>query len=125
MSQKNKILVKAVAKYIEAQSVPKNGFYVFSYTITLINVGIIPAQLISRRWVITDSNDKIQQVEGEGVIGKQPLLKVDQSFSYSSGAVIETPVGIMQGEYSMLSDEGDTFLAEIPQFTLSIPRTLH
>ena len=125
MSQKNKILVEATAHYIESQSVPKNDFYVFSYTIKLINVGILPAKLISRYWKITDSNNKVQQVNGEGVIGKQPLLKVDGLFSYSSGTVIETPIGIMQGEYLMQSSEGEEFKAIVPQFTLSIPRTLH
>jgi ApaG protein len=85
----------------------------------------VPAQLLNRHWLITDSNGKIQEVKGDGVIGEQPYLKPGEMFRYTSGAVLETPVGTMQGQYTMHSDEGDNFNAEIPQFTLSIPRTLH
>jgi ApaG protein len=125
MSIKNKISIKATPQYIESQSSPDDHRYVFVYTITITNTGATPAKLLSRHWLITDSNGKAQEVKGEGVIGKQPHLKPGESFRYSSGAMIETSVGIMEGNYLMVSDEGDTFKASIPQFTLSIPRTLH
>ncbi len=125
MTVKNNIIVDAQPQYIEAQSSPDKHRYVFAYTITITNAGSMPATLLSRQWLITDSNGKQQEVKGEGVIGKTPYLKSGESFRYTSSAVIETPVGIMQGKYSMLSDGGDKFKASIPKFTLSIPRTLH
>ena len=125
MSEKNKILVKTTPQYIESQSSPDEDRYVFAYTITITNVGIVPAKLLSRHWLITDSNGKVQEVRGEGVIGEQPHLKPGETFRYTSGAMIETPVGVMQGKYLMISDNGDNFKAPVPQFTLSIPRTLH
>ncbi len=125
MSEKNKILVEAKPQYIESQSSPDSNRYVFAYTITITNVGSKPATLLSRHWLITDSNGKVQEVRGEGVIGEQPYIKPGESFRYTSGAMIETPVGIMQGKYLMISDSGDNFKASIPKFTLSIPRTLH
>ncbi|NOS87949.1 MAG: Co2+/Mg2+ efflux protein ApaG [Methylococcaceae bacterium] len=125
MTEKNKILVAATPYFIAEQSVPEQDRYVFAYTITIVNEGTVPAQLLERHWLITDSNGKIQEVRGEGVIGEQPYLKPGESFRYTSGAILETPVGTMQGQYTMRSDEGDDFAASIPQFTLSIPRTLH
>ena len=125
MSEKNKILVEAVPHYIEAQSVPEEGRYVFAYTITITNTGNIAAQLISRHWLITDANGKVQEVRGEGVIGEQPHLKPGEVYEYTSGAMTETPVAVMQGKYLMLSENGDNFNAPIPPFTLSIPRVLH
>jgi ApaG protein len=125
MNEKNKIIVEATPQFIEAQSAPDQGRYVFAYTITITNMGAVPAKLLSRHWLITDSNGKVQEVRGEGVIGEQPYLKPGEFFRYTSGAMLETPVGTMQGQYSMRSDEGDDFNATIPQFTLSIPRTLH
>ncbi len=125
MNEKNKIIVEATPQFIEAQSAPDQGRYVFAYTITITNMGAVPAKLLSRHWLITDSNGKVQEVRGEGVIGEQPYLKPGEFFRYTSGAMLETPVGTMQGQYSMRSDEGDDFNAMIPQFTLSIPRTLH
>jgi ApaG protein len=125
MKEKNKILVKATPHFIEAQSSPENSRYVFAYTITITNEGTVPAKLLNRHWLITDSNGRIQEVRGDGVIGEQPYLKPGEMFRYTSGAVLETPVGTMQGQYTMRSDEGDNFNASIPQFTLSIPRTLH
>ncbi len=125
MSEKNKIIVEANPQYIESQSSPDSSRYVFAYTITITNAGIIPAKLLSRHWLITDSNGKVQEVRGEGVIGEQPYLKPGETFRYTSGAMIETPVGVMQGKYQMVSDNGDSFKASIPKFTLSIPRTLH
>ena len=125
MSEKNKIIVEVAPQYIEAQSSPKTNRYIFAYTITITNVGIVPAKLLTRHWLIIDSNGKKQEVKGDGVIGEQPHLKPGESFRYTSGAMIETPVGVMEGKYLMLSDNGDQFKAPIPQFTLSIPRTLH
>ncbi len=125
MSEKNNIIVEAIPQYIESQSSPDENRYVFAYTITITNAGSIPATLLARHWLITDSNGKNQEVRGEGVIGEQPYLKPGKSFRYTSGAMIETPVGVMQGKYLMMSDDGDNFKASIPKFTLSIPRTLH
>jgi len=125
MSEKNKVIVEVTPQYIESQSSPETNRYIFAYTITITNVGIHPAKLISRHWLITDSNGKTQEVKGTGVIGEQPRLKPGESFRYTSGAMIETPVGVMQGKYLMISDNGDQFKAPIPKFTLSIPRTLH
>ena len=125
MSEKNKILVEAVPYYIEAQSSPDQNRYVFAYTITITNVCGVPARLLTRHWLITDANGKIQEVNGEGVVGEQPYLTPGDSFRYTSAAMIETPVGIMQGKYQMISDNGENFSALIPKFTLSIPRILH
>jgi len=125
MSEKNKIIVEVTPQYIKSQSSPESNRYIFAYTITITNIGLIPAKLLTRHWLITDSNGKKQEVQGSGVIGEQPYLKPGESFRYTSGAMIETPVGVMQGKYLMLSDNGDQFKAPVPQFTLSIPRTLH
>jgi ApaG protein len=125
MKEKNKILVKATPHFIESQSSPEDSRYVFAYTVTITNEGTVPAKLLNRHWLITDSNGNIQEVKGDGVIGEQPYLKPGEMFRYTSGAILETPVGTMQGQYTMRSDEGDNFNANIPQFTLSIPRTLH
>ncbi|MGZ4960258.1 MAG: Co2+/Mg2+ efflux protein ApaG [Methylomonas sp.] len=125
MSEKNKILVEAMPYYIEAQSSPEQNRYVFAYTITITNVGSTAAKLLTRHWLITDANGKIQEVTGEGVVGEHPHLNPGDSFRYTSAAMIETPVGVMQGKYQMQSDNGENFKATIPRFTLSIPRTLH
>ncbi len=125
MSEKNKILVEVIPRYIATQSSPEENRYVFAYTISITNIGLIPVKLLTRHWLITDANGKIQEVNGEGVIGEQPYLKPGETFRYTSGAMIETPVGIMQGKYTMQSDEGDQFKAPIPKFFLAMPRTLH
>ncbi len=111
--------------YIEQQSDPESDRYVFAYTITVSNTGHEAAKLINRHWVITDSNGKVQEVRGEGVVGEQPYLRPGEQFQYTSGTVLETPVGVMEGEYEMVKDDGEAFYAPINQFTLSIPRTLH
>lgn len=111
--------------YLEAQSEPEEQRYVFSYTITIRNEGTQSAQLVSRHWLITDSNGKTQEVRGNGVVGEQPHLRPGQSFRYSSGAIIATPVGTMQGSYQMRSDEGLTFDAPIPAFRLAMPGIVH
>lgn len=125
MNVKNNIVIEATPFFIAEQSAPEQGRYVFAYTITITNEGTVSAQLLQRHWLITDANGKIQEVRGDGVIGEQPYLKPGETFRYTSGAILETPVGIMQGHYIMRSDEGDDFNAPIPQFTLSIPRVLH
>ncbi|MCF7987878.1 MAG: Co2+/Mg2+ efflux protein ApaG [Methylovulum sp.] len=125
MNEKNKIIIEAQPFYIAAQSLPEQGRFVFAYTVTISNKGDIPAKLLTRHWLITDANGKIQEVRGEGVVGEQPYLKPGDSFRYTSGAIIETSVGTMEGSYTLRSDEGEDFDATIPKFTLSIPRTLH
>jgi ApaG protein len=125
MSEKNKIIIAATPQFIAAQSLPNQGRFVFAYTITITNAGSVPAQLLTRHWLITDANGKVEEVNGDGVVGEHPYLKPGESFSYTSGALLETPVGVMQGKYIMRSDDGDNFSAIIPRFTLSIPRTLH
>lgn len=125
MSEKNKIIVETVPYFIEGQSAPDQNRYVFAYTVTITNAGSIPARLLTRHWLITDANGKVQEVNGEGVVGEHPYLAPGDSFRYTSAAMIETPVGVMQGKYMMQSDNGENFNAAIPKFTLSIPRTLH
>lgn len=125
MSKKHSIEIDAVSNYLESQSAPDAGRYIFAYTITIVNVGLMPAKLVSRHWVITDSNGKVQEVRGEGVVGEQPLLGPGEYFRYTSAAMIETPVGTMRGEYQMLADDGDSFDAEIATFVLAVPRVLH
>src|SRR5574343_1532300 len=113
MSEKNKVLVEAKPQYIEAQSSPEQNRFVFAYTITITNVGSIAARLLTRHWLITDANGKVQEVNGEGVVGEHPYLNPGDSFRYTSAAMIETPVGIMQGKYQMQSDLGENFSATI------------
>ncbi len=124
-SQDHDVKVQAEAFFVEEQSLPERGQYVFAYRITIRNDGKLPAKLITRHWVITDANGKIQEVHGEGVVGEQPYLRPGEEFQYTSGAILETPVGTMQGSYQMIADNGTHFDAEIPAFTLTIPRTLH
>jgi ApaG protein len=123
--RKYEVTVSPQAQYLADQSDEPAGRFVFAYTITLRNTGSIPAQLISRHWVITDSNNQVQEVRGLGVVGEQPLLAPGESFQYTSGAAIGTPVGTMRGTYQMVAEDGTRFDAPIPEFTLSIPRTLH
>jgi len=117
--------VEVTPSYVEAQSNPEEGQYVFAYTVTIRNLGSVAAQLVSRHWVITDSNGKVQEVEGQGVVGETPHLEPGEAFEYTSGTMIETPVGTMRGSYHMVADDGVEFEAEIAPFTLAIPRVLH
>ena len=119
------IRIQVVTDYIDDQSAPESDRYVFAYTITIANNGEIPARLISRHWVITDANGKGQEVTGDGVVGEQPHLNPGEEFRYSSGAVLETPVGAMQGLYRMEADNGVNFDAPIAPFTLAVPGVLH
>ena len=119
------ITVAARTAFIPDQSDVDSGRYVFAYTITITNTGTLPAQLVSRHWIITDSNSQVQEVRGLGVVGEQPMLRPNESFQYTSGTAIATPVGTMRGTYQMVAEDGMQFDAPIPEFTLSMPRVLH
>jgi ApaG protein len=123
--QKYDIAVSAVPQYVVEQSDPANDNYVFAYTITIKNVGSVAAQLIARHWVITDACGEVQEVRGLGVIGRQPLLQPGETFVYTSGCQIDTPVGTMRGSYQMTAVDGWQFEAAIPEFTLAVPHVLH
>lgn len=124
-SKKYDIKVSARTTFIPDQSDADNGRYVFAYTITITNMGALPAQLVSRHWIITDADNQVQEVRGAGVVGEQPYLQPQESFEYTSGTAIATPVGTMRGSYQMVAEDGMKFDAPIPQFTLSMPRVLH
>ncbi len=117
--------VAVKTQFIQNQSDPDSRRFVFAYTITITNSGEVPAKLLSRHWIITDADGRKQEVRGEGVVGEHPHLKPGESFRYTSGAAIETPVGSMEGSYQMLADDGHHFDAPISPFTLAVPGTLH
>jgi ApaG protein len=119
------IRINVKTEYLASESDDDAGRYVFAYTITVENHGSLPAKLLSRHWIITDAESRIQEVKGEGVIGEQPLLNHGESFSYTSGTMIETPVGSMQGSYQMIADDEHKFDAVIAPFTLAMPGMLH
>lgn len=119
------IRIQVTTSYVDDQSEPDSDRYVFAYTITISNSGNVAAQLISRHWIITDANGKVQEVNGDGVVGEQPYLNPGEEFRYSSGAVLETPVGAMQGIYRMEAEGGITFDAPIAPFTLAVPGLLN
>jgi len=134
--KKYEISIHVATQYVDDQSEPDIDRYVFAYTITIENLSEFPAQLLSRlsefpaqllsrHWVITDANGKVQEVSGDGVVGEQPRLAPGETYRYSSGAVLETPVGAMQGRYLMQADDGFDFYAPIPPFTLAVPGMLH
>jgi ApaG protein len=123
-SPPNKISVEVETSYVDEQSDPDERRYVFSYTITIRNEGAVPACLLTRHWIITHGNGKVQEVRGDGVVGEQPHLKPGQGFRYSSGAVLETPVGAMQGSYEMIDDDGQRFDVPIRPFRLAMPGIL-
>ena len=124
-NKRYEITVKARSTYVPEQSDEDGGRFVFAYTITITNTGTVAARLISRHWIITDSDARVQEVRGMGVVGEQPMLQPDESFEYTSGTAIATAVGTMRGTYQMVADDGTAFDAPIPEFTLSIPRVLH
>ena len=119
------IAVRVATRFLDDQSIPEDDRYVFAYTIRIENTGEVPARLLSRHWLITDANGRVQEVRGEGVVGEQPWLRPGEGFEYTSGAVLETDIGTMRGSYDVLADDGTRFAAPIPPFTLSVPRTLH
>ena len=125
MNQTYDIRITAEARYIPEQSMPEEERYVFGYTITIHNRSHITVQLLSRHWRITDGNGKVEEVRGAGVVGQQPHIKPEQGFRYSSGAMLDTPVGTMEGSYQMLAEDGTHFDAEIPRFSLRMPHALH
>jgi ApaG protein len=117
--------VSVETRYLPEQSDPDSRQYAFAYTLTIRNTGEVAAQLISRHWIITDSNDHVQEVKGLGVVGHQPLLPPGEQFEYTSWAVIATPVGTMRGEYFCVAEDGERFEAPVAEFALHMPRTLH
>ena len=121
----HRIRVDVETSYLDEQSDPREGRYVFAYTITIRNEGEVAAKLLTRHWIITDANGQVQEVHGDGVVGEQPHLHPGQGFRYSSAAALETPVGSMQGSYQMIADDGAHFDAPIPAFRLAIPGMLH
>ena len=123
--RKYDISVAARTTFIPDQSDLESGRYVFAYTVTIRNTGDHTAQLVSRHWIITDANNQVQEVRGQGVVGEQPMLRPNESFQYTSGTAIATPVGTMRGTYQMVAEDGVQFDALIPEFTLSMPRVLH
>ena len=123
--KKYQISINVDTAYLAEQSDPSADRHGFTYTITLTNSGTVAAQLISRHWIITDAENVTQEVKGLGVVGEQPLLRPGEHFEYTSGTALATPVGTMRGTYQMVAEDGNKFDAEIPQFTLSMPRVLH
>ena len=117
--------VEVAPQYLAEQSAPQQGLYVFSYTVTITNVGEVAAQVISRTWNVNDANGHTERVKGLGLVGQQPLLKPGEHFEYTSGTALATPVGTMHGEYQMVTEDGTQFDARIPEFTLTVPRVLH
>lgn len=112
-------------QYLEDQSNPDASQYVFAYAVTIKNTGSVTSQIISRHWTITDANNKVQEVRGLGVVGHQPLLAPGEQFEYTSGTSLATPQGTMRGAYFCVAEDGEQFESPIPEFVLSLPRTLH
>ncbi len=125
MQTDHEISISVETSYIESQSAPANNIFAFSYTISIHNSGETAAKLLNRHWVITDADGKVQEVRGEGVVGEQPHLQPGEAFRYTSGTLLATPVGSMQGEYEMVDDSGQRFVATIPPFSLARPNSLH
>jgi ApaG protein len=123
--KKYSVAVTAHSTYLPDQSDEDEDRYVFAYTIRITNNGEVPAQLVSRHWIITDADNQVQEVRGMGVVGEQPVLKPGDTFEYSSGSSIPTAVGTMRGSYQLVAEDGTRFEASIPEFTLSVPRVLH
>lgn len=119
------ILIEVETHYVEEESYPADERFVFAYTITIRNTGSSPAKLLTRHWVITDGHGKVEEVHGEGVVGEQPHIAPGDYFRYTSGTVLDTPIGTMEGSYQMVNDNGQHFDATIPMFTLSQPHSLH
>lgn len=119
------IRIEVLTRFVAPQSTPEEGRYAFAYTITLRNEGTQSAQLLSRHWIITDANGKVEEVRGDGVVGEQPHLEPGQTYRYTSGAVLETPVGTMQGSYRFRAADGRDYEAPIPVFRLALPGLLH
>jgi len=125
MSDVYDIQVSVETHYLEERSDPSEDRFVFAYTITIANHGSVGAQLLRRHWVVTDSDQHVQNVHGDGVVGEQPHLMPGETYQYTSGTLLETPVGTMEGSYQMVADDGTHFDAKIPLFVLSAKRMLH
>lgn len=123
--QRYVIEVRVRSQYVPSQSRPEDKRYVFAYTVTITNRGSVAAKLLTRHWIITNADNQVQEVRGEGVVGEQPYLEPGARFEYTSGAVLETPVGSMRGSYQMVADDGTRFDAPIPPFTLATPGMIH
>lgn len=123
--ENQQIIVTVIPQYLQDQSIPESNQYVFAYTVLMENTGQIAAQLLSRHWVITDSDGKTEEVRGPGVVGEHPHLKPGDSYQYTSGAILKTPLGTMMGSYQMRDENGDLFDATIPTFTLSAEIIFH
>ncbi|HMT80042.1 MAG TPA: Co2+/Mg2+ efflux protein ApaG [Azonexus sp.] len=124
-TDKYQIEIQPMPQFIPEQSDPDNDRYIFAYTISIKNIGSVPAQLVSRHWIITDGHNDVQEVRGLGVVGKQPLLQPGETFQYTSGSSLTTPIGTMKGTYQMVAEDGTHFEAVIPEFVLASPRALH
>ncbi len=124
-NQNHQIAVQVITEYLESRSSPERHQFAFAYHVTLVNQGLKTAKLVTRHWIIIDANQQKKEVRGAGVVGKSPLLKSGESFSYSSGVILETPVGTMQGSYQMVDDQGQTFDAQIAPFLLSVKNAVH
>ncbi|QBJ09085.1 Co2+/Mg2+ efflux protein ApaG [Rahnella aquatilis] len=120
-----RVCVQVQSIYVESQSIPEEERFVFAYTITIRNLGRFNVQLLRRYWLITNSNGRQTEVQGEGVIGEQPLILPGNEFHYTSGAILETPLGTMEGHYEMVAQDGETFRVPVPVFRLAIPTLIN
>ncbi|HCX00188.1 MULTISPECIES: Co2+/Mg2+ efflux protein ApaG [Pantoea] len=125
MSESARMSVQVQSLYIASQSSPEEERFVFAYTITIRNLGRNAVQLLGRYWLITNGNGRETEVQGEGVVGEQPVIAPGSEFQYTSGAIIETPMGTMQGHYVMQDEEGETFNIDIPVFRLAVETHIH
>lgn len=117
--------VSVETAYLQNQSNPDENQFAFSYTVTITNIGNVSGQLISRHWIITDANSHVEEVKGLGVVGAQPLLFPEQQYQYTSGTLLETPIGSMRGVYKIVAEDGTLFDAVIESFTLAVPKLLN
>ncbi len=117
--------IQVQPRYLAEQSDPEDSRFLFAYTVTIRNTGDVTAQLLSRHWIITDAEGQVEEVRGPGVVGEQPVLRPGEAFQYTSGCPLATPVGSMHGSYQCIAEDGTAFEASIPEFVLSMPRTLH
>ncbi len=124
-SERYNIQVSVESHYIDKESDPEQNRYVFAYTVTIVNQGSVPAKLLTRHWIISDSDGRTQEVHGEGVVGEQPYLQAGEGFRYTSGTILDSPLGIMYGSYQMLADDGERFDAPVAPFRLANPLLLH
>ncbi|MGI9251656.1 MAG: Co2+/Mg2+ efflux protein ApaG [Pseudohongiellaceae bacterium] len=125
MADEHNIKIEVQSHYLEEQSSVEANRYVFAYAITITNGGKESVKLLTRHWYITDGNNRVEEVSGDGVVGQQPVIKPGESFHYTSGAILQTETGTMQGSYGMISANGEEFRTDIPPFLLSPPRVLH